>query len=40
MGVWAGLSKASFQMAEVSLTEHTILEETQLPEEHLRHLSQ
>lgn len=40
MGEGAGLSKANLQMVEVSLTEHTVLEEAQLPEEHLRHLSQ
>lgn len=40
MGVWAGLSKAAPQMVEVSLAEHAVLEEGQLPEEHLRHLSQ
>lgn len=40
VGEWAGLSKANLQMVEVSLTEHTVLEEAQLPEEHLRHLSQ
>lgn len=40
MGVWAGLGKAASEMMEVSLTEHAVLEEGQLPEEHLRHLSQ
>ena len=40
MGVWAGLGKAASQMVEVSLAEHAVLEEGQLPEEHLRHLSQ
>lgn len=39
MGAWAGLSKAASQMVEVSLTEHAVFEEGQLPEEHLRHLS-
>lgn len=40
MGVWAGLGKASPQMVEISLAEHAVFEEGQLPEEHLRHLSQ
>lgn len=38
--VWAGLGKAASQMVKVSLTKHAVLEEGQLPEEHLRHLSQ
>lgn len=40
VGVWAGLGKAVPQMVKVSLTKHAVLEEGQLPEEHLRHLSQ
>lgn len=40
MGVWAGLGKATSQMVEVSLAKHAVLEEDQLPEEDLRHLSQ
>lgn len=40
MGVWARLGKASPQMVEISLAEHAVFEEGQLPEEHLRHLSQ
>lgn len=40
MGVRAGLGKAAFQMLEVSLAEHAVLKEGQLPEEDLRHLSQ
>lgn len=40
MRVWAGLGKAASQMVKVSLAEHAVFEEGQLPEEHLRHLSQ
>lgn len=40
VGVGTGLGEAGLQVAKVSLAEHTVLEEAQLPEEHLRHLSQ
>lgn len=40
MGVRASLGKAASQMVKVSLAEHAVLKEGQLPEEHLRHLSQ
>ena len=40
VGVRAGFSEVGSQMVEVSLAEHAVLEETQLPKEHLRHIGQ
>lgn len=39
MGVRAGLGEAASEVVEVPFTEHAVLEEGQLPEENLRHLS-
>lgn len=40
VGVRAGLGEAASQVLEVSAAEHAVLEEGQLPEEHLRQLGQ
>lgn len=40
MGYWAGFGKAASQMMKVSLAKHAVLENGELTEEHLRHLSQ